>query len=50
MSKSELRQDLFVLNSLNYKKKGYFVEFGVGDGVKGSNSYLLEKSLIGQGL
>jgi hypothetical protein len=50
MSKSELRQDLFVLNLLNYKKKGYFVEFGVGDGVKGSNSYLLEKEFNWTGI
>ena len=31
-SKSELRQDLFVISHLNFKKKGYFVEIGGGGG------------------
>ncbi len=28
ISNSELKQDFFVLNTLNFKKGGYFVEFG----------------------
>ena len=32
-SKSQLRQDLFVLNQLNFKKGGYFVEFGATNGI-----------------
>ena len=30
ISNSELKQDFFVLNTLNFKKGGYFVEFGSG--------------------
>ncbi len=42
-SKSQLKQDLFALSELNFKKNGFFVEFGSYDGLIGSNSYLLEK-------
>jgi len=42
-SKSQLRQDLFVLSKLNFKSNGYFVEFGAASGVELSNTYLLEK-------
>jgi FkbM family methyltransferase len=42
-SKAQLRQDIFALSQLNYKKNGYFVEFGATDGIYFSNSYLLEK-------
>jgi len=41
-SKSQLRQDLFVLSELNYKRNGYFVEFGATNGIDLSNTYLLE--------
>ena len=41
-SKSQLRQDLFVISELNFKHGGYFVEFGASDGITFSNSYLLE--------
>ncbi|SDB22301.1 methyltransferase, FkbM family [Flavobacteriaceae bacterium MAR_2010_188] len=43
MSKSQLAQDLLVLYLLDFKTKGYFVEFGATDGIKMSNTYLLEK-------
>jgi FkbM family methyltransferase len=42
-SKSQLHQDLFVLSQLNFKRSGFFVEFGATNGVDLSNSYLLEK-------
>jgi FkbM family methyltransferase len=41
-SKSQLRQDMFVLSELNYKRNGYFVEFGATNGIDLSNTYLLE--------
>ena len=49
-SKSELRQDLFVLNELKFKKKGFFVEFGAGNGVDYSNTYLLENKFNWDGI
>ena len=42
-SKSQIRQDLFVLNELNFKTSGFFVDFGATDGVEFNNSFLLEK-------
>lgn len=42
-SKSQLRQDLFVLATLNFHVRGYFVEFGATNGVEKSNSFLLER-------
>ena len=49
-SKSQFRQDLFVLAELNFKKNGYFVEFGALDGVETSNTYLLEKEFLWTGI
>ncbi len=42
-SKSEIFQDLFVLYELKERKRGYFVEFGAGNGVDGSNTCMLER-------
>ena len=41
-SQAQLRQDLFVLSQLDFRRDGWFVEFGAADGVKGSNTWLLE--------
>jgi hypothetical protein len=43
-SKSQLLQDLFVLNALDEKCGGYFAEFRAADGVMISNTFLLEKT------
>ncbi|MFM8857934.1 MAG: FkbM family methyltransferase [Actinomycetota bacterium] len=42
-SRSQLRQDLFVLSHLDFKTNGFFVEFGATDGVSLSNTLLLER-------
>ena len=49
-SKSQIKQDLFVLEKTNYKREGFFVEFGATNGITGSNSYLLEKEFNWKGI
>lgn len=49
-SKAQLRQDLFVLSQLNWKKGGFFVEFGATDGLELSNTYLLECKFSWRGI
>jgi FkbM family methyltransferase len=49
-SKSQLRQDLFVLSYLSFKKDGYFVEFGATNGVDLSNTFLMEKEFGWNGI
>jgi len=49
-SKSQNGQDLIVLDFLDYKTDGYFVEFGATDGVNMSNSYLLETKFNWKGI
>jgi hypothetical protein len=39
---SQLGQDLWVLESTNFKKGGYFIDIGAYDGIFHSNTYLLE--------
>lgn len=47
---SELHQDVFVLSTLNFKREGFFVEFGATNGIDGSNTFLLEKNFGWRGI
>jgi FkbM family methyltransferase len=49
-SKSENFQDILVLIKSNFKKRGFFVEFGAGNGLDYSNTYLLEKEYLWNGI
>ena len=49
-SESELYQDLFVLSEHRFKHDGFFVEIGVGNGKRISNTYLLEKEFGWRGI
>lgn len=49
-SRAQLRQDLFALSALDFKRGGFFVEFGATDGVDLSNTYLLEKGFEWTGI
>ena len=47
---SELHQDVMVLFLSDFRKGLYYVEFGAADGVKGSNTFLLEDSFCWKGI
>lgn len=49
-TKSQLFQELFVINFLNFKKKSFFIEFGASDGIFCSNTYILEKFFLWDGI
>ena len=48
--KSQIGQDVFSLFSLNWKRNGFFVEFGATNGVDLSNTFLLEKDFGWKGI
>jgi FkbM family methyltransferase len=50
MSYSQLGQDKDVLEFYKNKKNGFFVEIGASDGIKLSNTYLLEKKYDWKGI
>ena len=50
LSKSGVRQDLFVISELDFKKDGFFVEIGAFDGITSSNTYMLEKEFSWTGI
>ena len=50
ISNSQIFQDIIVLYFTKYKKAGYFIEVGAGDGYHLSNTYLLEKFYKWDGL
>ncbi len=50
MSFSQVKQDLFVINCLKFKKDGFFIEIGGNDPIICSNTYLLEKDYNYKGI
>jgi FkbM family methyltransferase len=50
MKKSQLNQDLNVLEFFNYKKNLFFVDIGANDGITLSNTFLLEKEYNWNGI
>lgn len=49
-STAQLGQDIWVLKARNFKRGGFFVEFGATDGVLLSNTYMLERYFGWDGL
>ena len=47
---SQHRQDLHVLKFYNSKKNGYFIEIGAANGIRNSNTYLLESKYDWKGI
>ena len=49
-SKSQIFQDLFVIYFSYFKKNGFFIEIGGGDGTNLSNTFVLEKKYHWKGI
>jgi FkbM family methyltransferase len=49
-SRSQVGQDVFAIWESNFKRNGYFVEFGATNGVDLSNTYMLEKHFSWTGI
>jgi len=49
-SRSQVYQDIFALLFSNYKRNGYFVDFGATDGISINNTYILEKEYNWRGI
>jgi hypothetical protein len=49
-SPSQYGQDLFVLEALGGRRGGYFLDFGASNGVRFSNTLLLEQSFGWRGI
>lgn len=47
---SEFGQDVFVLELLDWKRNGFFLDSGAADGLMSSNTYLLEHSYDWKGI
>ena len=50
LSKAQIQQDIFVLALHDFKKKGYFVEFGATNGIDFSNTWLMERKYDWEGI
>ena len=50
VSQSQIGQDIFAISLLKGKRYGYFVEFGATNGLKLSNTYMLEQKYGWQGI
>lgn len=49
-SSSQIRQDVFALQALDFKQGGFFVEFGATDGNELSNTLLMERDFGWKGI
>jgi FkbM family methyltransferase len=47
---ADQHQDLWVLHETKYKRGGFFVEFGAADGLRGSNTLVLERDFGWRGI